>query len=124
MKRDMDLVRKLLLEIEEKDVGDGQWINIKIADFSEAQITEHLFLLYKAQLVEGNDTSSLNKRSFMPRRLTWNGYDFIDSIRDVETWKKTKNGALAAGGWTVDILRDLAKGLIKKKIEDATGVKL
>ena len=30
---------------------------------------------------------------------------------------------MAAGGFTVDLLKDLAKGLIKKQIEERTGVK-
>jgi hypothetical protein len=39
-------------------------------------------------------------------------------------WTKTKKGAVAAGGFTVDLLKDLAKGFIKKQIEERTGVKL
>ncbi|WP_258366769.1 hypothetical protein [Burkholderia vietnamiensis] len=39
-------------------------------------------------------------------------------------WAKTKAGALAAGGFTVELLGDLAKGFIKKQIEDRTGIKL
>lgn len=58
------------------------------------------------------------------RALTWAGHDFIDSVRDPETWAKTKKTAAGAGGFTVDLLKDLAKGLIKKKIEEHTGIKL
>ena len=58
------------------------------------------------------------------RGLTWNGHDFLDSIRDPKIWAKTKSGAAAAGGFTVDLLKDLAKGLVRKQIEEYTGVKL
>jgi hypothetical protein len=37
---------------------------------------------------------------------------------------KTKEGASQAGGFTVWLLADLAKGLIKTQIEKHTGVKL
>jgi len=47
-----------------------------------------------------------------------------DSIRSPDVWAKTKAGAYAAGGFTVELLADLAKGFIKKQIEDRTGVKL
>jgi hypothetical protein len=56
--------------------------------------------------------------------LTWEGHDFLDSVRDPKIWAKTKSGALAAGGFTVDLLKELAKGFIKKQIEERTGVKL
>jgi hypothetical protein len=57
-------------------------------------------------------------------RLSWAGHDFLDSVRDREIWAKTKNGALAAGGFTIDLIADLAKGFLKKQIEDRTGVEL
>jgi hypothetical protein len=62
--------------------------------------------------------------TFGVERLSMDGHDFLDSIRDPDVWNKTKKGALAAGGFTLNLLNDLAKGLIKKKIEDSTGIKL
>jgi hypothetical protein len=52
------------------------------------------------------------------------GYDFLDSMRNPEIWAETKKGAEEAGGFTFDLIRDLAKGLVKKQIEELTGVKL
>jgi hypothetical protein len=57
-------------------------------------------------------------------RLSWYGHDFLDSIRDPKIWERTKRGAEAAGGFTVDLLKDLATGFIRKQIEERTGVKL
>ena len=45
-------------------------------------------------------------------------HDFLDSVRDPETWAKTKKAAAGAGGFTVELLRDLAKGFVKKQIEE------
>jgi hypothetical protein len=39
------------------------------------------------------------------------GWPGLDSIRNPKIWEKTKKGAEAAGGFTVDLLKDLAKGL-------------
>jgi hypothetical protein len=47
-----------------------------------------------------------------------------NKIRDPEIWRKTKEGVGAAKGFTFDLLKDLAKGFVKKQIEDYTGVKL
>jgi Hypothetical protein (DUF2513) len=52
------------------------------------------------------------------------GHDFLDSIRDPEIWRKTKEGAEAAKGFSFDLLKALAKGLIKTQLEQRTGVKL
>ena len=49
---------------------------------------------------------------------------FLGAIRDPEIWAKTKKGAAAAGGFTMELLRDLAKGFIKKQVEELTGVKI
>jgi hypothetical protein len=36
--------------------------------------------------------------SFNIRGMTWAGHDFLDSVRDEQVWRKTKEGALKAGG--------------------------
>lgn len=131
MKRDMDLIREFLLKIEA-----GQSAFEFLSDETAAMLgtttdsgltteqadhQEYNFqLLIDAGLIEGQGTGS----GFYVNRITWAGHDFLDSVRDDALWAKTKSGALAAGGWTLDILKDLAKGLIKKQIEERTGVKL
>ncbi|WP_082113914.1 DUF2513 domain-containing protein [Kiloniella litopenaei] len=57
-------------------------------------------------------------------RITSKGHDFIDSVRDPKIWAKTKKGVLEAGGFSIELLSDLAKGLIKQQISKATGVDL
>jgi hypothetical protein len=41
-----------------------------------------------------------------------------------QTWAKTKTAAAGARGFTLDLLKEIAKGLIKKKIGNHTGIKL
>lgn len=45
-------------------------------------------------------------------------------LEDEDIWNKTKEGALAAGGFSFDLVKDLAKGFIRKKVETLTGVDL
>ncbi len=123
MKRNMDLIRTLLFEIEKNHDGSGRIVGIE-TDNNSPQVVEHLFLLKEAGLIEGQDASHLGGRDFLVQRMTWNGHDFLGSIRDPEIWKKTKEGAEAAKGFSIDLLKALAKGLIKTQIEQRTGVKL
>ncbi|MDE0853931.1 MAG: DUF2513 domain-containing protein, partial [Nevskia sp.] len=60
----------------------------------------------------------------MAKGLTWKGHDFADSVRDPEIWRVTKENARRVGGFSVDVLVALAKGFVKKKIEEHTGIKL
>lgn len=78
-------------------------------------------LLLDAGFIDGGASGVC---TFYVNKITWAGHDFLDSVRDEKTWSKTKAGALAAGGWTFDMLKDLAKGYIKKQAEELTGIKL
>ena len=122
----MDLVRDLLLQIEEFDQGYGGDVEIEAGDHEPHVVAEHLRLLLEARLIEGaaapDDEYAFDH--ILPTRLTWSGHDFLETVRDPEIWKKTKEGALSARGFTLDLLQDLAKGFIKKQIEERTGIAL
>lgn len=126
MKRDMDLIRDLLLAIEADNRLNGiTHLEPEIGEFGVTEsnfyeVAYHLTLLIEAGFIEGRR----GMRMPIITRLTWAGHDFADSIRDPEVWAKTKKGAMAAGGFTVELLRDLAKGFIRKKVEEMTGVQL
>lgn len=123
MKRDMDIIRTILLGAEaqtQKDFGS----TFSVSGVSEEQIEIHLPLLIDKGLLEGKDWSSMKSRSWGMVRLTWDGHDFLDTVRDDEIWRETKNGVKAAGGFSLDLIKSLAKGLVKQKIEKHTGVEL
>ena len=61
---------------------------------------------------------------YMFAKLSWSGYDFVDTVRDEVIWKKTKAGVTAAGGFTFEVMKALAKGLVQKQIEKHTGVEI
>ena len=127
MKRDMDLIRDLLLRFEgapEEFVGKkGLAVDGRTAN----EVDYHLALLEDAGYVEHPEPVQPfpgGVRFDHGRRLTNSGHDFLDAVRDPEVWAKTKSGAVAAGGFTIDLLKDLAKGFLKKKVEELTGVQL
>jgi Hypothetical protein (DUF2513) len=124
VKRNTDLLRSILLEIEEKDEGNGHGIDFELSEYSEATVVEHLFQLYESGMIEGNDVSHMQGRGFSARRLTSRGHDFLDTIRDPEIWRQTKDGAKEAGGFTLELLSDLAKGFIKTQVKKHTGIEV
>lgn len=130
VRRDMDLVRRILLEIEE----DRAWFETTsdstaaalggsptgLAQADADRIAYHLNLLETAGFAEFTHAGT----GSIPEGLTWAGHGFLDSVRDEEIWRKTKEGARAASGFTVELLAALAKGYIKKQIENHTGLAL
>jgi hypothetical protein len=134
LKRDMDYIRQLLLEIEGgKTVfntlsSEAAKIIRKpppekpVSEEEAEKLREHLKLMWRADLIESFSESGGGEADV--GGLTWKGHDFLNSIRDPEIWRKTKDGAAAVEGWTVDLLIDLAKGFFKKQVEEHTGIKL
>lgn len=89
----------------------------------------HLILLFEAGLIDGwalrgevhPSGKSLRLDSdyvfhVVPRHLTWEGHEFLESVRTDEIWKQTKSAALSLGSFGIDTLKELANGFIKTKI--------
>lgn len=129
MQRNMDLIRELLLKLEALPMRPGEVMSISpeaeeivVRGYDAGQIDYHLTMIRKAGFIDEGGEHPMVGIGF--RSLSWEGHDFLDSVRDPEIWAKTKKAAGRAGGFTVDLLKDLAKGFIKKQIEKKTGIKL
>lgn len=99
MKRDMDLIRKILLEAEQ-DNSDHGLSDFLIPGFTQEQIGYHVYLLKNAGLVEGYigfDNGSVNVGSYDINRMTFAGHDFLDAIRDDVVWTKRKEKVIEFG---------------------------
>lgn len=89
MKRDMDLVRKIMLAVEASERPLDSAL-IRIAGYSGETITEHMRLLNEAGLIEGISAYSVEHRlKWIELRLTWNGHDFLDAARNEHIWTET-----------------------------------
>lgn len=95
--------------------------DLQIKGVPALAVTYHLGLLVDAGFVDGKVTAS---GGFTMNGITWAGHDFLDSVRDEEIWRRTKAGFAHAGGFTMDLVKALAKGLIQKKVEALTGVQM
>lgn len=127
MTRDMDIIRTLLLKLESRYKGVGTLSfaygdeELAIEGVDTAVILYNLALLVNARFVKGRVTAT---REFMMEGMTWAGHDFLDSVRDDEIWRRTKEGVTAAGGFTFDLVKALAKGCLQKKVQMLTGIDL
>jgi Hypothetical protein (DUF2513) len=111
MKRDMDLVRKILLKIEELPSYD-ELVDIEIEGYSEENIQFHLIQLQEANLIEVLDiglSKFQGRVNIAPTRLTWQGHEFLDNARDETRWNEAKKIAGQKGG---SMAFDVIKGVL------------
>ena len=102
MKRDMDLIRLVLLQVEEGKAPAA------MSSYSEEQIVYHSGLVIEAGLVDGRVVpgSGGQIRGAVLLKLTWAGHDFLDTARSENIWGKAKGKILSVGGaWTLEILK-------------------
>jgi hypothetical protein len=118
MKRDMDLVRKILLAIEENPQG---FFNkrLLIEGYSAEQIGYHVYLMMQAGLVEGADATTMGCQSpvAIPTGLTWQGHDFLDACRDEGVWAKAKEKLKSLGGEVpLEVVKTVLIEIMKKQV--------
>ena len=121
MKRDMDLVRSILLEIE-KQYQSTAIHNLTIEGCDMAKIAYHCKILHEAGLVSDYnaqyDDDDIDFFTVGP--LTWDGNDYLDKIRDNSIWKKTKDVIRKKGlPLVIDTIKTIANAFI---VATAEGV--
>ncbi|RUV83645.1 MAG: DUF2513 domain-containing protein [Mesorhizobium sp.] len=124
MKRDPDLIRKLLLRFEKTEEIRLSRPDLATDGYSEEQVRLHLDLLEEKGWLDHHIVQMGMTRFDTGYRPTHDGYDFLDSVRDPQIWEKTKQGARKVGALSLDVLSDIAKGIIKKRIADLSGVEV
>ncbi|MCJ2043501.1 DUF2513 domain-containing protein [Methylobacterium sp. J-078] len=132
MKRDMGLIRELLLKLEDLEKTSHEFATINSSEpelqvdgFQSDQIDYHVSLLYEAGLItSGTDTDLMMDGTWIFRRLTWAGHDFLDTVRDPEVWKRTKSGASKLGGLAFEGIKNMATAYAKHVAKERLGLDL
>jgi hypothetical protein len=129
MKRDMDLVREILLQAEKSESSDIS-VSMSIEGYTEEQIKYHLKLLSDAGFIIPIYTESkhfdMGGGSTMamvdddPRRLTWNAHEFLDNARDETRWNEAKKIAGQKGG---SMAFDVIKGVLVQLALQTVGLR-
>ena len=70
MKRDMELVRKILLETEEASNNPIEWIALNIEGYDPEVISYHVKIMKEAGLIEAENLTTLSHFEWQPKSLT------------------------------------------------------
>ena len=115
MKRDMELIRKLVLAIEDAPTGYAP-DNLTLEGYTPEQIGYHAHLMIQAGLATGSDVTHMGSSSpqAILTSLTWAGHEFADAARDEGRWKKAMGIVQEKGGSvTLSVLTQLLTALMK-----------
>ncbi len=107
MKRDLDVIREILLEVE--SLGLDEKMRYDSATDSPEKI-HNIYLLDDAgYIVSQYMNFAGGRRTIIIDRLTNNGHDFLDSIRDERVLAKVKTRLAEVGGQaTLHVIKTLA----------------
>jgi len=93
MKRDMELMRKILFTIEEKhQPGEGAIWVLRIDGYDMPTVAEHCDLLYQQGFIKSYKAEYASNKMlhFFVGNITSQGYDYLELIRNDNVWDKTK----------------------------------
>ncbi|NME91568.1 DUF2513 domain-containing protein [Bacillus velezensis] len=118
MKLNRDCMRDVLLTVEE-EVGFKDSVSIQtLHTFPRLKEYELVDIFYCVEkLTEARFVKGITyKGGPNVSELTFEGHEFIASIRDDDVWSKTKNELGKVGGATVPIIVELATSFLKTKL--------
>ncbi len=109
MRRDMDLVRKILIHLV-----DHEGKECRIDGVDDQTVVRHMGLMIQAGLLDGDHYQSGDEHSVAINGITWAGHDFLDASRNETVWQKAKTKLAEVGGQTsfavlVSVLTDISK---------------
>ncbi len=118
MKRDLELVRSILLQVESAD-GPVNINSIKTA--SQPEIFHHYRLLREAGLVVANEyvDGATDANCIVIERLTWAGHDFLAAARDDSRWKAVMS---AGKDMTLDVVKGVLVEISKNTLRTVFGL--
>lgn len=116
MKRDMDLCRKILIEVENAPTPAFR-TKLKLDGYSQEDISYNVMLLSQAGLLTAVNFGGDDRSNWKPESLTWEGHEFLDAARDNKRWEKAKTAMAQAGGFALDVMKQLLVQYLKAELE-------
>jgi len=117
MRRDLDLVRAILIAIENSDHVPLGWVDIDVRGHDPDTISYHLAIMNEGGLIEAKDLSSDDGYEWKPVRLTWAGHEFLANAKDEGIWSTTKK--LAGEGLksiSFGVFQDLLAAVVRQHL--------
>lgn len=115
MKRDLDLVREILIVVEKASEPIEPPLGME-EEYNEELINYHVKLLEQAGLIEAicNEYRSGRIEVMSIRSLTWEGHEFLDAARNESAWNEAKSTAKDKGvNLTFDLMQKMLTSILE-----------
>ena len=124
MKRDLDLIRDILLAIEAS--GGPMYLPLKVSPpRPPGEVALQVQLLKDAGYIVA-EIFPIRKSLDMSGaiiRMTNSGYDYLDPVRDPKVWSQTKSVLEKIGGSAaLEVVKDIAAKFMAEMIKRFTGL--
>lgn len=105
MKRDLDLIRRILLDIETQGESAAGFGGLSDHGHDPEDVQYHVQLMHDAGLIVADE---LVPGQWWPERITWAGHEFLDLARSEALWERTKRDVeRKVGAAPFQVVRDL-----------------
>jgi hypothetical protein len=115
VQRNMDLARDILRAIAQNPQMNGvrdffieSPEDLSVTGYSLEEVAHCLMLLDDAGFINAS------ANGLIVRRLTWDGFEFLDNIKSDSVWEKVKDQARSVGGVGMKVLASLAESEVKR----------
>jgi Hypothetical protein (DUF2513) len=118
VKRDMDLVRSILLSVEQADDSYLDSAQLAGESWDPEVVARHVGMMVDAGLLTGELTEFCGGGAdAYVNGITWVGYDFLDSVRDDDVWRETRESiGKSVGTASFEVVKALATHLAMKAL--------
>lgn len=119
MKRDMELVRKISIDLSE---GKGK-TTFRSSSREDLEYMYHLEIMRQANLISYKENKFKGGMTLLEvPKLTWQGNDYVDAISNDGIWNKTKDVIKQKGIKLSEIPLDLVIDIAKVQVKSMFGM--
>ncbi|MER9840144.1 DUF2513 domain-containing protein [Mesorhizobium australicum] len=124
MKRDMELIREILLAVQART--DLTPKPLQLEGHDQVVVGRHVEMLSGAGLIDGPPQKRINAPYALVfiKDLSWEGHDFLAALENKGVWNQMKQSFSAAelAGLPLSIVKDIGLGLLKEWAKSKVGL--
>jgi len=116
LKRDLDLIRRILLDIETQGESASGFGGLGDNGRDPESVQYHVQLMHDAGLIVADE---LVPGQWWPERITWAGHEFLDLARSDALWESAKRDVESkVGAAPFQVVRDLLARRIRLTLDE------
>lgn len=117
MELNHDCVREILITMEKNmslySIMDSSDFDNMIVNFSSDEVEYAIRKLSEGGYIDSEFTMD----GYFVKNMTWDGHQFLDTIRNEKVWTSTKEYVKKFGSFSIPVIQQLATSISKKMLD-------